>query len=68
MGFLGEKAMALVIGRKNGESFYIGDDIKITIVIEKRNRARIVIQAPKDKLILRSELIDEEKNSLQKVE
>jgi carbon storage regulator CsrA len=47
--------MALVITRRDGQAFYIGDDIKITI-LDGCAQTRIAISAPKDKIILREEL------------
>ncbi|MEF9983532.1 MAG: carbon storage regulator [Oscillospiraceae bacterium] len=46
----------LVITRKNDESFYIGDDIKIVIVKASNNLVKIGIEAPKSITIARSEL------------
>lgn len=50
----------LVISRKVGESFYVGNDIKITIVEARStssNKIRIGIEAPEDMLVLREELV-----------
>lgn len=49
--------MALVIGRKPGESVYIGDDIKITVIKTEDEMLRLKIEAPKDMYILREELV-----------
>ena len=49
----------LVITRKPGESFLIGDDIKIMVVGVNRNQVRIGIDAPPNVDILREELIDQ---------
>ena len=46
----------LVLTRKIGESFYIGDDIKITIHAIRGDGIRVAIDAPKEVQILRSEL------------
>jgi carbon storage regulator len=46
----------LILTRKPGESLYIGDDIKITIVEIKGNQIRVGIDAPKDKRIYREEI------------
>ncbi|MBK5447042.1 carbon storage regulator [Peribacillus sp. TH24] len=49
--------MALVIGRKPGQSVYIGDDIKITVVLTDNEMLRLKIEAPKDIKIVREELM-----------
>jgi len=46
----------LVLTRKIGESFVIGDSITITVVSSKGGQVRIGIDAPKDLAITRSEL------------
>lgn len=46
----------LVIGRKPGEDFVIGDDIRITILRVKGQQCRIHIVAPRGQTILRGEL------------
>ena len=46
----------LVLTRKIGESFVIGDSITITVVSSKGWQVRIGIDAPKDLAITRSEL------------
>jgi carbon storage regulator len=48
----------LVLTRKEGEGFLIGDDIRITIVEIKGNNIRIGIDAPQDKKIYRQEVYD----------
>ena len=47
----------LVLTRKEGESLYIGDDIKITIISTDSERVRIGIEAPPSQRILREELL-----------
>lgn len=47
----------LVITRKPGESFYVGDT-KIELLTRKGNCQKIGIDAPKDITILREELLD----------
>lgn len=49
--------MALVIGRQPGQSVYIGDDIKITVVLTEDDMLRLKIEAPKDMKIVREELL-----------
>ncbi len=47
----------LVLSRKEGESLIIGDQISITILsVEANGQVNIGISAPKEVLILRSEL------------
>lgn len=46
----------LVLTRKIGESFVIGDSITITVVSSKGGQVRVGIDAPKDLAITRSEL------------
>lgn len=48
----------LVITRKCGEAFYIGNDIKIFLVEVKGKQVRIGIEAPKTISILREEHIN----------
>jgi carbon storage regulator len=48
----------LVLGRKEGESFFIGKDIVVTILrTQPGGNTRIGIDAPKEITILRRELI-----------
>lgn len=46
----------LILGRKEGETLLIGDDIQITVISAERGRVRLAIDAPKSIQILRSEL------------
>lgn len=46
----------LILTRKPGESVYIGDDVKITIVEIKGHQIRVGIDAPKEKRIYREEI------------
>ena len=46
----------LILTRKPGESLYIGDDIKITIVELKGNQIRVGIDAPQSYRIYREEI------------
>ncbi|MEG0017812.1 MAG: carbon storage regulator CsrA [Hydrogenoanaerobacterium sp.] len=46
----------LVLSRKAGESVYIGDDIKITVVEFIGDKVKIGIEAPKSMTVLREEL------------
>lgn len=46
----------LILTRKPGESVYIGDNIKITVVEIKGNQIRVGLDAPKDMRIYREEI------------
>jgi carbon storage regulator len=48
----------LTISRRAGESFVIGGDVSVKIVKIDRGQARIVIRAPKNVPIFRSEILD----------
>lgn len=52
----------LVIARKEGQSFLIGDDIEVTVIKQLDGTIKLGINAPKDKVILRKELVEEVKN------
>ena len=53
----------LVLSRKIGESFVIGDDIEVKLVEKKGTMYRIKISAPRDVAIYRKELLEQkEKN------
>ena len=47
----------LVISRKCGQSFHIGDNIRITITEVSGDKIKIGIEAPRELSILRDELI-----------
>ena len=50
----------LVLSRKPGESIFIGEDIEIRITrIKYSSSVQIAISAPRDVLVVRSELIDD---------
>jgi len=51
-----DKQSGLVLKRKNGEGFYVGDAF-IKIIEVKNNSVRLVIVAPDDIKILREELL-----------
>jgi carbon storage regulator len=46
----------LVLRRRAGESFFIGDDIEIEILAITAQGAKIGIRAPRETVILRKEL------------
>lgn len=49
----------LVITRKEGESFLIGDNIEINITKIADGNVKIAISAPREMIILRKELVTE---------
>ncbi|HET8688850.1 MAG TPA: carbon storage regulator CsrA [Methanosarcina sp.] len=46
----------LVLTRRVGETLYIGDNIKVTVLSAHRDSIRVGIDAPKDVLVLREEV------------
>lgn len=46
----------LILRRKSGESFLIGENVKITVLSTKDSEVQIAIDAPKEVPVLRSEL------------
>ena len=46
----------LILQRKAGESLFIGDEIRVSILSVEAGRVRLAIEAPRDVSILRSEL------------
>lgn len=56
--------LVLVISRKTGQSFIIGDNITVTIVSIDKDAVKIGIDAAKDIKVLRSELLDKIKISM----
>lgn len=55
----------LVITRKNGEGFLIGENVRVTIVETAKDRVKIGIDAPPDIKIIRNELFDTERFNMQ---
>jgi len=57
----------LILTRKPGETLYIGDDIKITIVEIKGHQIRLGIEAPREFRVYREEIyqaiLDENKSA-----
>jgi carbon storage regulator len=62
----------LILGRKKGESIHIGNDITISIEDISHGMVKVGIDAPKDIVILRSELKDkiakENQKAIQKID
>ncbi|GAB1264532.1 carbon storage regulator CsrA [Aurantivibrio infirmus] len=56
----------LILSRRNGESFFIGDDVKITILSQRSNQVRIGIDAPRSTPVHREEVLlrNQQKNAL----
>lgn len=52
----------LILTRRIGESVYIGDDIRMTILGVRGNQVRIGINAPKDVPVHREEIYHRIKN------
>lgn len=50
--------MMLVLTRKQNESIYIGDDIRVTILEMKGRQVSVGIEAPRDVNIAREEIIN----------
>lgn len=50
----------LVLSRKQGQRFQIGEDIRLTIVRIDRNSIRIGVEAPDGQMIYREELLTRE--------
>ncbi len=46
----------LVLTRQVGERLFIGDDVKLTVLGTENKICRLGIEAPKEVLLLRSEL------------
>lgn len=59
----------LILTRKLGESVYIGDDIKVTLMEIKGNQVRVGVQAPSSVRIYREEIylqiLEENKSAAQ---
>lgn len=55
----------LVITRKNGEGFLIGENVRVTVVETAKDRVKIGIEAPTNVRIMRNELFDTEKFNMQ---
>ena len=56
----------LVLSRKSNEQILIGDDIVITVIRIGENTVRIGIEAPKDVPIVRAELIQSDKQEMER--
>ncbi len=52
----------LVLSRKLGQRFHVGNDVRVTIVKIDRNSVRIGVEAPNDVNVYREEIIPLEKD------
>lgn len=48
----------MILSRKTGESFKIGDGVEISVLAIEGRRVRLAIQAPQELPIVRSELLE----------
>ena len=48
----------MIITRKPGEAFYIGENVIITVVEAAGDKIKIAIDAPREIAVLRKELVD----------
>ena len=55
----------LVLSRKEGQSFLLGDDIEVTLLEISGDKAKIAIGAPRSVPILRKELLEVKKANLE---
>lgn len=55
----------LIITRKTGEGFHIGEDIIVSVVEAGKDKVKLGINAPKDVKIIRSELYESRKFNVQ---
>lgn len=51
---------ALVISRKAGEGFRIGDGVEVLVTAVRGGTVKLVVRAPKDVKVLRTELAERE--------
>ncbi len=50
----------LVFMRKKGETFYIGEEIEITVADIENKQVKICVSAPKELAVVRKELLEKE--------
>ena len=54
----------LVLSRKEGQSFLLGDNIEVTLLEISGDKAKIAIEAPRSVQILRKELLEVKQTNL----
>ena len=52
----------LILARKENEEILLGNDIKVVVVSISKSTVKLGIEAPRNKMILRSELANDIKN------
>jgi carbon storage regulator len=52
-----ESLPVLILSRRKGESFWVGDQIKITVLSQRSNQVRIGIDAPRSMPVHREEVL-----------
>lgn len=55
----------LIITRKTGEGFHIGDGITVTVMEAGKDKVKLGIEAPRDVKIVRSEIFESERFNVQ---
>ena len=55
----------LIISRKSGQSFNIGDDIVVSVVEAGKDKVRLGISAPKNVKIIRTEIYESREFNVQ---
>lgn len=60
---MGRKTRMLVIGRKPGEYVMIGKDIMVKVVKSEDGDLRLAIDAPREVVIKRGEIYEQEQNT-----
>ena len=56
----------LILSRRIGESFYIGDNVKITVLSQRSNQVRIGIDAPRSLPVHREEVVRRQQQQARK--
>ncbi|MDD3428658.1 MAG: carbon storage regulator [Oscillospiraceae bacterium] len=57
----------LILSRKSGQTFHIGEDIHITITEVSGDKVKIGIEAPRQMSVLRDELVQVKTSNLEAV-
>lgn len=55
----------LIITRKTGEGFHIGDGVTVTVMEAGKDKVKLGIDAPRDVKIIRSEIYESERFNVQ---